>query len=166
MIPSKKRKKIRYVPRLTGQDIEDIVGILESWAGKLTWELLIDELLRRWNRRYTRQALDRHSFVKRAFFGAKLRLRKSPANLKRQGPIELWKTRERIKRLEAELDRVKGENNRLVEKFLRWSSNAFAAGMSEAELEKPLPPGIDWRVRKSLYESVRSSPSSHRVFAP
>jgi hypothetical protein len=35
--------------------------------------------------------------------------------------------------------RLTGQD-RLVEKFLRWVSDAFAAGIQEAELEKPLPP--------------------------
>jgi len=78
------------------EDVQEVCGILDGWTGKLTWEFLIEELLRRWRRGYTRQALDRHSRSKLAFIAAKSRLRSSPVNLKRQGPVELGLAREPV----------------------------------------------------------------------
>jgi len=136
----KKDRKLKFVPRLTEQDIEVVCGLLDGWTGKLTWEFLIQELLQRWRRSYTRQALDRHARIKRAFSGAKLRLRKSPVNLKRQGPVELERERERRQRSEAEVERLKREIDYLTDQFLRWASNAYIKGLSKADLDRPLVP--------------------------
>ena len=136
----KKPHHQKFVPRLTDQDVQDICGILDGWTGKLTWEFLIEELLRRWRRGYTRQALDRHSRIKLAFIAAKSRLRSSPVNIKRQGPVELGLARDRIQRLEAENQRLKRENEYLINQFLRWASNAHIKGLTKADLDRPLVP--------------------------
>lgn len=131
-------RKQKFVPRLSDEDIDDVCGILDGWTGKLTWEFLIEELLRRWRRTYTRQALDRHRRIKRSFFAAKSRLRNSPVNLKRQGPAELARARDRILRLEAELERANRQIDRFIAKFLRWAYNAQLKGLTEADLDRPL----------------------------
>jgi hypothetical protein len=41
-------------------------------------------------------------------------------------------------RLEAEVDRLKAENTRLLEQFVRWSYNANNRGVREAVLNRPL----------------------------
>ena len=38
-----------------------IVGMLDGWSGKLTWDLFIDVIERRLRVRYTRQALDKRT---------------------------------------------------------------------------------------------------------
>ena len=47
--------------------IATIVGILDGWTGKLSWELLIDAAERHTHARYTRQALHKHVRIKSAF---------------------------------------------------------------------------------------------------
>jgi len=128
----------KKIHRLSEQDIEAITGFLDGWTGKLTWELLVDQLQQRWKRAYTRQALDRHTRIKEAFVATKARLRISPVVLKRQGPVELGKAMERIQRLESENDRLKRDNSRLTEQFIRWAYNAHIKGFTEAYLNQPL----------------------------
>lgn len=125
---------------LRSEDIEHIVGILEGWSETLTWDLLVDELTRRRVCSYSRQALDRHPQIKAAFVAAKSRLRQSPPPIKRKLPVELEKALERNQRLDAENQRLRLENSRFIEQFVRWAYNAHLKGCTEEYLNRPLPP--------------------------
>jgi hypothetical protein len=61
--------------KLSLDDIDHIVSVLTSWRGKLTWEMLVDKVAAVLGRSYTRQALNAHDEVKRAFDLAKKRER-------------------------------------------------------------------------------------------
>jgi hypothetical protein len=126
-------------PHLRSQDIERIVGILEGWRETLTWDLLVEKLTQRGMPSYTRQALDRHPQIKSAFAAAKSRLRQSPPAVKRDLPVELEKAVERNHRLDAENQRLRLENNRFIEQFIRWRYNAHLKGCTEDYLNRPLP---------------------------
>ena len=124
-------------------DIEAIVGILDGWDGKLTWDLLIEAIESRTRVLYTRQALNQLQRVKLAFQLAKERLSGLPH------PAEWSRTRlneaeakaliERYKRLEAENARLKVENERLLEQFVTWAYNASTRGLDMTFLCQPLP---------------------------
>ncbi|MDP3308622.1 hypothetical protein [Methylotenera sp.] len=120
--------------------IEHIVQILDGWSGKLTWQLLIERIYLQLYTRYTRQALHSHTRVKEAF---NLR-KKSLAGREHEEIVEdipeLQFSLQRIARLEAENERIKLENNRLLEQFVRWAYNASTRGLDERFLSQPLPP--------------------------
>lgn len=99
------------------QAVEQIVGILDGWASpKLTWELLIEQVLLRLRARYTRQALNNYVRIKDAFVARKQSLAgRDQKELKAESPDQ-----QRIARLEAEIERLKRENNTLLEQFHRW----------------------------------------------
>ena len=59
---------------LDDKTIELIVGILDGWSGKLTWNLLAEAIAKRTGARYTRQALDKHARIKMVFQLRKERL--------------------------------------------------------------------------------------------
>lgn len=130
-------------PNLEDERIEVIVGILDGWTGKLTWEALIEAVERRTHARYTRQALHKHQRIRQAF-----RLRKramKPASGEAAGdtrPPELQAALQRIARLEAENERLRTENDRLLEQFARWAYNAHTRGLDEKVLNRALP-GVD-----------------------
>jgi len=46
---------------------------------------------------------------------------------------------ERVERLRNETERLKLENNALLEQFVVWKYNAYAHGLSEGDLNKSLP---------------------------
>jgi len=126
---------------LSDEDLADIVGILDGWSGKLSWELLIDAIERRKRTRYTRQALHRHEAVRRAFGSRKKALRGGDgADIVGEQPPELRAALERIARLQAQVTRLETENNALLEQFVRWAYNAHTRGLDKAFLNRPLPP--------------------------
>lgn len=124
--------------QLTDNDIETVVKILDGWTGKLTWEALIDAIQIRIGCRYTRQALDRHERIKRAYNVRKNTLRHGTERPEVRS-VELQKALQRIERLTAENERLKAENNALLEQFARWAYNAHTKGHDEAILNRPLP---------------------------
>lgn len=131
------RKRAR---NLDDQAIEQIVEILDGWASpKLTWELLIEQIFLRLRARYTRQALNNYVRVKDAFAARKKTLvGRDPKELKAESPDQ-----QRIARLEAEIERLKRENNTLLEQFNRWVYNGYLKqmdGRMRDFMNRPLPP--------------------------
>lgn len=125
--------------RLRDKDIETVVSLLDGWSGPLTWDKLIFSIEIRLNLRVTRQALDRHKRIADAFKVTKRRLRAATDDGKTVS-LEMRKMQERLSRLESENERLKMENNNLLEQFRRWSYNAHTKGLDEMFLNQSLPP--------------------------
>lgn len=118
--------------------INQIVQILDGWTGKLSWEIFIDEITLRLRTKYTRQALHNHVRIKDAFVSRKKLLTGgSDKEILAESP-ELQHALQRIARLEAEVDRLKFENNNLLEQFVRWTYNASTRALDEKFLNQPL----------------------------
>lgn len=58
---------MRRAKNLSDEDIARIVGILDGWSGRLTWQSLLDAVERHLFTRYTRQALHKHTRIQQAF---------------------------------------------------------------------------------------------------
>lgn len=133
-------KQHKRARNLDDRAIEQIVEMLDTWSEpKLTWDLLIEKILLRLRSSYTRQALHNHTRIKEAFAARKKNM--PFANMQR----ERLQTREelRIVRLESEIDRLKRENNNLLEQFQRWVYNGYLKQMDERMrdfMNQPLPP--------------------------
>lgn len=124
---------------LSDADIKEIVEILDGWAGKLTWELLINAIELRMYNRYTRQTLHKHERIRHAFEVQKKRQEGNKGEVPRAASPELRAALERIARLEAENSRLISENERLLEQFTRWAYNAHTRGLDRDFLSRPLP---------------------------
>ena len=120
--------------------ISEIVGIVDGCTGPLTWQLLIEAIDERTRVRYTRQALNNHERIKLAFSVRRESLKATggPMRVKTANP-ELAASLEVNARREAEIERLKAENARLLEQFVRWSYNANNRGVGEEVLNRPLP---------------------------
>lgn len=125
---------------LNEQDIDRVVELLDGWKGKLTWELLCDACERTINTRPTRQTLAKFQRIAGAYKAIKERGREEAESL--SIPPSLNAAAERIERLTRENERLKRENNELLEQFVVWQYNAHAKGLSEYDLNQGLP-GID-----------------------
>lgn len=127
---------------LSPVDVDLIVGILDGWSEPLSWQGLIDSIEQRLFCSYTRQALSKHERIAQAFQLSKARL--AEAGTARGSKKKLTPTEqalsERLTRREAEVTRLKAENQRLLEKHVLWLYNAQVRGLTTAELEQPLPP--------------------------
>ncbi|MFJ2714948.1 hypothetical protein ACIOZM_29485 [Pseudomonas sp. NPDC087346] len=122
---------------LTTKDIQAIVTLIDSWKDKLTWEALCDESAPLVGNRPTRQTLRAHEQINSAFEHQKERLNSGAAVRKRAPSLNI--AAERIRRLETENSRLVMENQRLLERFMRWQYNAYKFGVSQEKLDAPLP---------------------------
>ncbi len=131
---------MKRAKNLDGGLVLQIVEILDGWDGPLTWDSYIDAIDKHIGQRYTRQALFKHADIRLAFATRKQTLAEQPAQSKKKiaDPV-LNAAMQRIERLEAENDRVKAENRRLLEMFARWTYNASSRGLSKDFLDQPLP---------------------------
>lgn len=151
----------RRAKNLDDQAIERIVGVLDGWSAKLSWELLIDEIDRRLGVRYTRQALDKHARIKSAYQVTKTRLGRVPDSdrPKRLLDVNIGAMTERLKRLEAANARLSVENECLLEQFVTWAYNGYLKGLTKEYLSTPLP-----RIDRELTNITRGKkiPSNDR----
>jgi type I restriction-modification system DNA methylase subunit len=124
---------------LTDELIEKIVNILDGWSSKLTWNKLIDEIEFRTKNRYTRQTLAKHQRIKDAYDLTKERVSTDTEEHSNMS-AEVAALIQRVKRLEAENDRLHFENEALLAQFARWAYNAHSKGVTKEMLDKPLTP--------------------------
>jgi hypothetical protein len=122
---------------LTAKNIDALVALIDAWDGKLTWEGLCEEGAKLIGSHPTRQTLNAHERIKNAYLGRKANLKAGYIPSKR--PASLSIAEQRIRRLEGENGRLKEENERLLEQFVRWQYNAYKHGMSQEKLDAPLP---------------------------
>jgi len=130
---------------------ELIVGLFDRWTGPLSWERVIDAVEMRLFFRYTRQTLSGHHRIREAFVVCKERLANAPSKLGGK-PIspEHRALLERLARRDAEVMRLRAENQRLTEQFVVWIYNAHIRGVSLSDLERPLPPADRGQTRRGL----------------
>lgn len=122
---------------LTERDIKLVIGLIDAWESKLTWEALCDEAESLIGTRPTRQTFNAHARIKSAFADKKVQQKTGLQPTKR--PQSLAIAQQRIHRLESESQRLKAENERLLERFIRWQYNAQKRGLSQAVLDAHLP---------------------------
>jgi hypothetical protein len=132
--------KHRRSRNLDDAAISEIVGILDGCTGPLSWNSLIEAIDELTRVRYTRQALNNHARIKLAFSLRRESLKATgvPMRVNTATP-ELAALRQVNARREAKIDRLKVENSRLLEQFVRWSYNANNRGVGEEVLNRPLP---------------------------
>lgn len=139
------QKKAKSMTKLRAKNLSDemiaeIVEVIDGWnSEKLTWGILIEVLRTTGLPEYTRQALDRHPRIKLAYHSRKEMLREKRFNGSVQPSAKVPLDDSRVEILEATVNRLKKENNHLLELFMRWLYNATSAGLSTADLDKPMP---------------------------
>lgn len=135
----KKLMRSRRSKNLGDVEVYEIVELLDGWnERKLTWQLLIDQIFNQHHQRYSRQTLYNHTRVREAFLIRKRALVCGVGEASSITP-EL----KRIAKLEAENQRLRMENNNLLEQFNRWVYNAYLRQMDSKMrdlMNSPLPP--------------------------
>jgi hypothetical protein len=120
--------------------IGEIVGLLDGWTAPLSWKALIEAIEDLMRVRYTRQALNNHERIKLAFSLRREALKAVgvPVRGRAKSP-EVEALRQINARLQAQNERLKTENTRLLEQFARWAYNAHNRGVREEVLNRALP---------------------------
>lgn len=132
-------KKTR-APDLTPERIEIILSTIDSWKGKLTWELLIAAVEQAMGIAYSRFTLAEYPEIANAFTLKKEALRgtyKGESSVPRDERVRA--ALEQVERLQTTVDRLKNENMLLKEQFVTWAINAERKGVTMMMLNAPLP---------------------------
>lgn len=137
-------KKSR-APDLTEERIAVVLETLDSWKGKLTWELLLDAVNTSTGYRYSRftfaeypEIANAFSLKKDALRGILPRERGEPRDERVRAALA------QAERYRAKAERLGAENQLLSEQFVTWAINAERKGVTMDMLNASLPkPGRD-----------------------
>jgi hypothetical protein len=126
-------------PDLTEATIAVVVDLLDGWTGKLTWDLLIAEVLRLTGFEYSRFTFAEYPGIANAFT---IKKRKLSGTLAR-GPRtprdgQILAALDEAQRFREKAERLERENELLLEQFLMWAVNAERHGVTIAQLNAPL----------------------------
>lgn len=127
-----------------------------AWPEKtITWESVCETVRKKYPEAvWKRQTLAKNDELQKAFQDTKRRLlrereetaakvqtgggRTAKRSRPKSGSDEFYQ--ERIASLETRVSELGAENTRLKEQFVRWQRNAFIAGMTTPQLDRPLLP--------------------------
>lgn len=131
----------RKAPRLSDENIEVAVTLLDGWSGKLTWDRYLAVLETELGHRYSKVAMHNQPRIKAAWQLAQQRLKEAlvSAGAKSHGDAAIVELRRRIDDLKARNERLEQENRDLLIRFRLWSHNALRKGLTESDLNKRLP---------------------------
>ena len=126
--------------RLTETNVDMLartIGTLEV----ATWGAVVRLARQRLGHAYSRQALSRHARIRTALAARKEQLRGSGA---RRRPRPKTETEAallaRIDALEADLSRLRAENEAMMARFAIWAYNTHVLGIPDHRLDAPLQP--------------------------
>lgn len=115
---------------VTNENIHDILHLIDTWKGKLTWPLLCNEVKAMLGLEdVTRQALSGYKDIQEAYTARKQSLRETPIEKKRSedSNVEYWKNQ--VEGLEAELVRANNTIAKYKQRFVLWQHNAYKHGI-------------------------------------
>ena len=129
------------MPRhLTEDDIEVLVRTIDTLA-VVTWDAVVKLARQRLGHAYSRQALSRHPRIRTALAARKEQLkRKRPGRQPRPKTDTEAALLERIGSLEAQLARLKADNEAMMTQFAIWAYNTHVLGIPDHRLDAPLQP--------------------------
>lgn len=132
-------------PDLTDEIIREVIDLLDTWQGKLTWSLLLDSVKDKTGFEYSRFTFADYPIVANAFSLRKKALSGSWKPKSNQSRDEHVKAAlDQVARYRAKVERLEQENQLLIEQFVTWAINAERKGVTIAMLSSPLlKPGRD-----------------------
>lgn len=138
---------------LTEKNVADVVDAIRAWPNNaLKWEDICSITAPLVGRQVSRQTLQAHDEIKEAYKARKAGIAIRPPG--KALPSSLAFAAQRIERLQAEIDELRGKNSKLLETFAVWQYNAYKRGLKEQDLYEPLP-AID---RERTEEKVQHGP--------
>ncbi|RTR70088.1 hypothetical protein DY933_28765 [Pseudomonas aeruginosa] len=124
--------------RLTEGDISAIVETINGWKSPpLTWDRICMAVEPLVGKRPTRQSISSNAIIKIAYKKKSETLARE--YIHRPSPSSLEVSAARIGQLEEKLRVISARNQLLLEQFVIWQYNASKFGISERQLNEPLP---------------------------
>ena len=123
---------------ITEENLEDIIMMIKTWEGKLTWDLLCSKVSELLNiKSIERQQLANYPDIQEAFSKQKQKL-KEKAKANPEPNVTMDYLQKQVNNLKAQVQRLEEINERYKQQFIVWQYNAYMHGMTEDKLNKPL----------------------------
>lgn len=123
---------------ITEENLEDIIMLINTWEGKLTWDLLCSEVSQLLNiKSIERQSLANYSDIQKAFSKRKQKI-KEDAKANPEPNVTMDYLQKQVNNLKAQVQRLEEINEQYKQQFIVWQYNAYIHGMTEDKLNKPL----------------------------
>jgi hypothetical protein len=132
-------QQIRVV--ITRGTVDKIRSMILAWPhGKITWEAIRAAVNSKFGTEWTRQALQAHYKIKKAYQDTKKRLRDDPDSKPKSRKATTKDTvvpvlQERIRFLEDRVIELEGVIIEYQGQFVRWQRNAYLAGIPLSKLD-------------------------------
>ena len=123
---------------ITEENLEDIIMLIKTWEGKLTWNLLCSKVSELLNiKSIERQSLANYPDIQKAFSQQKQKI-KEDAKANPEPNVTMDYLQKQVKNLKAQVQRLEEINERYKQQFIVWQYNAYMHGMTQITLNKPL----------------------------
>lgn len=123
---------------ITEENLEDIIMLIKTWEGKLTWKLLCSKVSELLNvKSIERQSLSNYPDIQKAFSQQKQKM-KEDAKKEPVPNITMDYLQKQVNNLKAQVQRLEEINERYKQQFIVWQYNAYMHGMTQVTLNKPL----------------------------
>ena len=123
---------------ITEENLEDIIMLIKTWEGKLTWKLLCSKVSELLNiKSIERQSLSNYPDIQKAFSQQKQKM-KEDAKKEPVPNVTMDYLLKQVNHLKAQVQRLEEINERYKQQFIVWQYNAYMHGMTQDTLNKPL----------------------------
>ncbi|EEZ74936.1 hypothetical protein NEILACOT_05001 [Neisseria lactamica ATCC 23970] len=123
---------------ITEENLEDIIMLIKTWEGKLTWKLLCSKVSELLNiKSIERQSLSNYPDIQKAFSQQKQKM-KEDAKKEPVPNVTMDYLLKQVNNLKAQVQRLEEINERYKQQFIVWQYNAYMHGMTQDTLNKPL----------------------------
>ena len=123
---------------ITEENLEDIIMLIKTWEGKLTWKLLCSKVSELLNiKSIERQSLSNYPDIQKAFSQQKQKM-KEDAKKEPVPNVTMDYLLKQVNNLKAQVQRLEEINERYKQQFIVWQYNAYMHGMTQVTLNKPL----------------------------
>ena len=123
---------------ITEENLEDIIMLIKTWEGKLTWNLLCSKVSELLNiKSIERQSLANYPDIQKAFSQQKQKI-KEDAKKEPVPNVMMDYLLKQVNNLKAQVQRLEEINERYKQQFIVWQYNAYMHGMTQDALNKPL----------------------------
>lgn len=123
---------------VTEENLEDIIILINTWEGKLTWDLLCSKVSELLNvKSIERQSLANYLDIQKAFSKRKQKI-KEDAKANPEPNVTIDYLQKQVNNLKAQVQRLEEINERYKQQFIVWQYNAHMHGITKDKLNKPL----------------------------
>ncbi len=123
---------------MTKQHIDSIVNLIRGWSDeKITWKLICIQAKPLVGKLASRQSLQEHEEIYKAYIAKKKGLALNAPQTKR--PASLRVAADSLARKDSIIFELKEQVRGYKQKFTIWQYNAYKHGLTERQLNQPMP---------------------------